>query len=61
MSNERTQLGPGVQEAGRPATGAQLLAAGRGAAGEAVKATGIAMKPWTCQGAASGQGQGAGH
>ena len=46
------------KQAGRPATGAQLLAAGRGAAREAAKGTGIAMKPWTCQGAASGQGQG---
>ena len=38
---------------------AQLLASGRGAAGEAVKGTGTAMMPWTCEGVASGQGQGA--
>lgn len=59
MSNECTQLGlESRKQAGWP-RGAQLLAEGRGAAGEAVKGTGIAMMPWTCQGVASGQGQGA--
>lgn len=38
---------------------AQLLAAEWGAAGEAVKGTETAMMPWTCEGVASGQGQGA--
>lgn len=68
MSNERTPLGPRVQDAGCWQAGrgeAQLLAAasGRAAAGEAVKGAGTVAMSGTCRGASTGRafwpGQGA--